>query len=125
MGRVGVCVGGWCWKANHCVLDCASRFLRPSFSAAPHDLIRQGRPGRVAQSVIHEIADAVRGPAAIFVRDFMNEPTLQVRFCSCRPLRAGLAACNQAQQAFMGLMSEGKSFPVLGVGGGTLTLGGL
>lgn len=54
----------------------------------------------------------------------MNEPTFQV-FYSSLALMMRLSACNQAQQAFMGLKLEGKSFPVLGVGGGTLRLGGL
>lgn len=44
------------------------------------------------------------------------------------PLPASVARMDPSvdlRQAFMGLTSEGKSFPVLGVGGGTLTLGGL
>lgn len=103
-------------KARDSVLDGASHFLRPSVSATPHDLM--------LKSMTAKNRCILESSSVCFVRDFMNEPTFQV-FYSALALMMRLSACNQAQQAFMGLKLEGKSFPVLGVGGGTLRLGGL
>lgn len=103
-------------KARDSVLDGASHFPRPSVSAAPHDLM--------LKSMTANNRRIFESSSVCFVRDFMNEPTFQV-FYSSLALMMQLSECNQAQQAFMGLKLEGKSFPVLGVGGGTLRLGGL